>query len=231
MARQPRFFVDGGALHVIQRGNNRVPIFGGSADYRNFDRCLREACESNGVAIHAYVFMTNHVHLVVTPKHADSLPRTLQSVGRRYVQYFNRAHSRTGTLWEGRYRATLIDTDAYLLACMRYVELNPVRAGIVNNPQDYLWSSHRANAYGDADPTVTLHEVYRGLADTDEKRACAYRALFELPLPTAVVDRIRETTNKNWALGCARFRRHIEEVAGRRAAPARRGPSGSDSKH
>jgi len=173
--------------------------------------------------------MTNHVHVVATPWQADSLPKTLQSVGRRYVQYFNRAYRRTGTLWEGRYRATLVDTEEYLLTCMRYVELNPVRAGMVHDPKDYKWSSHRANAYGEFDPIVAFHDVYRSLGETDETRAPAYRALFKTALSGADIDLIRETTNKNWVLGNERFKQQIEELAGRRASPARRGPQSASS--
>lgn len=224
MARQPRFFVPEGALHVVQRGNNREPIFAADADFRFFVTSLSEASERHGLAIHAYVLMTNHVHLVVTPSHEDSLPKTLQSVGRRYVQFFNRLYRRTGTLWEGRYRATLIDSDEYLLTCMRYVELNPVRAGMVDRPSTYEWSSHRANAYARLDPLVTFHSLYRALAESDEARALAYRTLFEIALPSTQVDLIRETTNKNWALGNDRFRQQIETLAGRRTAPVRRGP-------
>ena len=128
MARLPRFFVRGYPLHVIQRGNNREDVFSEDADYHIYLEWLTEAANRHGCAIHAYVLMTNHVHLLLTPAHASSLPKTLQSLGRRYVQYVNRTYQRTGTLWEGRYRATLIDSDSYLLTCCRYIELNPVRA-------------------------------------------------------------------------------------------------------
>lgn len=224
MARQPRFFVSGGAFHLIQRGNNREPIFVAEDDFRFFLSCLDDARERHDLAIHAYVLMTNHLHLVATPLYPESVPKTLQSVGRRYVQYFNRTYRRTGTLWEGRYRATIIDTEEYLLTCMRYVELNPVRAGMVREPKDYRWSSHRANAYGESDRIVAFHDVYGGLGEGGANRACAYKALFGSALPDTAVNLIREATNKNWALGNEGFKRRMEELTRRRSAPARRGP-------
>ena len=224
MARQPRFFIPGEALHVIQRGNNREPIFAADEDFQFFLRCLGEAREVHGLAIHAYVLMTNHVHMVATPAHAQSLPKTLQSVGRRYVQHFNRNYRRTGTLWEGRYRATLIDSEEYLLTCMRYVELNPVRARIVDDPMQYRWCSYHVNAHGRPDPIIAFHDVYLRLGSTAAERQSAYRALFGCAISSAAVELIRETTNKNWALGNERFKRRIEELSGRRSAPAPRGP-------
>ncbi|MHC4071530.1 MAG: transposase [Planctomycetota bacterium] len=163
MARLPRYFAKNQPQHVIPRGNNREPIFASKEDYRFYLECLHGAAERRRLAIHAYVLMTNHVHLLDTPVSEDSLPKTLQSVGRRYVQYFNYTHERTGTLWEGRYRATLIDTERYLLTCMRYIELNPVRARRVRHPRDYRHSSYRAYAYGEADPLVHDHELYKQL--------------------------------------------------------------------
>ncbi|MCA1806592.1 MAG: transposase, partial [Actinobacteria bacterium] len=132
MARLPRYFVPGQPLHIIQRGNNREPIFASDDDYRFYLDCLIDAADQHGLAVHAYVLMTNHVHLLATPDTDTSVGKTLQSVGRRYVQYFNHTNQRTGTLWEGRYKATLIDSEAYLLTCMRYIELNPARAGMVD---------------------------------------------------------------------------------------------------
>lgn len=223
MARLPRFFVPGETLHVIQRGNNREPIFAAEADYRFYLECLGEAAGRLELSIHAYVLMTNHVHLLATPGNAESLPKTLQSVGRRYVQYFNYTYGRTGTLWEGRYKATLIDSEAYALTCMRYIELNPVRAGMVEHPADYPWSSYRANAQGVADARITAHDLYRRLGRSAEARQAAYRLLFRAHLPKADVDAIRHATNKAWALGNDRFRDKIESLADRRAAPKPKG--------
>ena len=137
MARLPRYHLPDQALHVIQRGNNREAIFFAEADYDCYRGWLADAAAAYGCAIHAYVLMTNHVHLLVTPRRADSLPRTMQSLGRRYVGHINATYRRTGTLWEGRYRAAPIDSEAYFLACCRYIELNPVRAGMVRHPRDY----------------------------------------------------------------------------------------------
>jgi putative transposase len=143
MARLPRYTLPGQPQHVILRGNNRSIIFAADEDYRFFLDCLGDAATRHGCVIHAYVLMTNHVHLLITPEHEGSIGKALQSVGRRYVQYFNYTYQRTGTLWEGRYKATLIDSESYLLTCYRYIELNPVRADMVPHPRDYLWSSYR----------------------------------------------------------------------------------------
>ena len=223
MARLPRFFVPGEVLHVIQRGNNRDPVFGAEPDYLFYLDCLERAASEHSLAIHAYVLMTNHVHLLATPAHEDSLPKTLQSVGRRYVQYFNYSYRRTGTLWEGRYRSTLIHSERYLLTTMRYIELNPVRAGMVEHPADCPWSSYRANALGAQDSALTPHELYRRLGRSVEERQSGYRQLFRAQLSRADIEAIREATNKAWALGNDRFRARIEALAGRRAAPLPKG--------
>jgi putative transposase len=149
MARLPRYVIPGQPQHIIQRGNNRQVIFGADADYQFFRDALVEAAEKNGLGVDAYVWMTNHVRLLATPEADGSISKTFQSVGRRYVQYFNYVYKRSGTLWEGRYRATVVDSERYLLTLMRYIELNPVRAGMVPLPQDYPWSSHRRNALGE----------------------------------------------------------------------------------
>ena len=182
MARLPRYFVEGQAQHIIQRGNNRKPIFAVDDDYSFYLDCLQEAAGHHGCAIHAYVLMTNHVHLLVTPEIEQSLPKTLQSVGRRYVQYFNYTYDRTGTLWEGRYKATLIDSERYLLTCMRYIELNPVRACMVNHPGDYQWSSYPCNAWGVENPLVNEHLVYQCL----DRNIDARRVSLPSSVPIAV---------------------------------------------
>jgi putative transposase len=154
MARLGRYFLPDQPLHVIQRGNNRQPIFFCQDDYRRLHAWLGEAAAAHDCAVHAYVLMTNHLHLLVTPGNQSSLPRTMQALGRRYVRYVNATSRRSGTLWEGRYRAAPIDSEAYFLACCRYIELNPVRAGMVVDPGDYAWSSYRAHALGAADLLV-----------------------------------------------------------------------------
>lgn len=223
MARLPRFFAKGYPLHIIQRGNNREPIFGAEPDYLFYLDCMQRAADEHGLSIHCYVLMTNHVHLLASPLNETSAPKTLQSVGRRYVQYFNYTYARTGTLWEGRYRSTVIDAEAYLLTCMRYIELNPVRAGMVDHPADYSWSSHRRNALGHDDSLLTAHGIYRRLGRTDEERQLGYRALFRGRLPKADIEAIRQATNKAWALGNDRFRAKIEALSARRAAPLPKG--------
>jgi len=224
MARLPRFFAKGQPLHIIQRGNNRDPVFAAEPDYLFYLDCLERAAGEHGLAIHAYVLMTNHVHLLATPSQETSVPKTLQSVGRRYVQYFNYTSRRSGSLWEGRYRSTVIDAEVYLLTCMRYIELNPVRAqSMVEHPADYPWSSYRGNALGAEDALLAPHRLYRRLGRTPEERQSSYRQLFRGQLAKADIDAIREATNKAWALGNDRFRAKIEALAGRRATPLPRG--------
>ncbi|MEN8170799.1 MAG: transposase [Pseudomonadota bacterium] len=223
MARLPRYFVENMPQHIIQRGNNRDVVFATEEDYRFYLECLGEAAERQGLNIHAYVLMTNHVHLLATPEHAQSIPGTMQSVGRRYVQYFNHCYQRTGTLWEGRYRATLIDSENYLLTCMRYIEMNPVRAGMVEAPGGYGWSSYGANGQGVEDLLVTPHERYLALGDTAAERRLAYRRLFRASLGDAVLTEIREATNKAWALGNEKFKTRVEQLTGRRAQTKPRG--------
>nr|WP_305908179.1 transposase [Methylomarinum sp. Ch1-1]MDP4520991.1 transposase [Methylomarinum sp. Ch1-1] len=163
MSRLPRFVLPGQPQHVIQRGNNRHIIFVVEEDYQYYLSKLTEACEKHHCDIHAYVLMTNHVHLLITPYVGNGISKVMQSVGRYYVQYFNRRYQRTGTLWEGRYKATLLNSDQYFLVCSRYIELNPVRAGMVKSPEDYRWSSYRGNALNDDDPLLTNHCLYRSL--------------------------------------------------------------------
>jgi putative transposase len=219
MSRLGRYFLAGQPLHVIQRGNDRAPIFFDDEDRTLYRVWLTEAATRYGCAIHAYVLMTNHVHLLATPKDAESLPRTMQSLGRRYVRHINSAYRRTGTLWEGRYRAAPIDAEDYFLACCRYIELNPVRARMVAHPRDYPWSSWGAHALGAADPLVAEHPIYRALGTTAAERQTAYRALFRAALSDEFVGALRAATNGGWALGGKRFKRKIAKGAGRRAEP------------
>ncbi len=223
MARLPRFYLPEQPLHVIQRGNNREPIFASNDDYHFYLRCLQEAAEAQSLTIHAYVLMTNHVHFLVTPETETSLSKTMQSIGRRYVQFFNFTYGRTGTLWEGRYKSTLIDSERYLLTCMRYIEMNPVRAAMVEHPSDYPWSSYLANAQGNPDVLITPHSLYRSLGRTDDDRQSAYRQLFRAQISRADVDAIRDATNKGWALGDSHFSAKVEALTERRATPLPRG--------
>ena len=179
-------------MHVVQRGNDRRAIFLDDTDRALYLDFLVDAAKREGCAIHCYALMGNHVHLLTTPGADESLPRTMQSVGIRYVRYFNRRYERTGGLWDGRYRASLVNTDSYLQACFRYIEMNPVRAGIVADPADYHWSSHRHHAIGETDSVVATHSFYLDLADTAARRQQRYRALFREDLTEDELDTIRE---------------------------------------
>ena len=220
MARLPRYVLPGQAQHIIQRGNNRQAIFTRDEDFQFFLDAVVHASEQHGLAIHAYVWMTNHIHLLATPDSERSISNVFQSVGRKYVQYFNHSYQRTGTLWEGRYRATVVDSDAYLLTLMRYIELNPVRAGMVAHPRDYAWSSYARNADGGAGAKadwIKSHAVYSAIASDPHERMSAYRALFNAAIDNVDLERIRECTHKGWALGDARFKAAIENQTGRQS--------------
>jgi len=167
--------------------------------------------------------MTNHVHLLITPDTATGIGQVMQSLGRYYVQYFNYCYRRTGTLWEGRYKATLIDAESYLLTCYRYIELNPVRAGMVKQPAEYPWSSYDFNALGRTDTLVSPHDLYLRLGSEAESRRNAYQSLFTQPIEGGVTNAIREATNKAWVLGNDRFKAQIKDLLDRRAVPVRRG--------
>jgi len=192
---------------------------------------LVEAAEKHGLAIHAYVWMTNHVHLLATPERENSISKTFQSAGRRYVQYFNHVYKRSGTLWEGRYRATVVDSEHYLLTLMRYIEMNPVRAGMVAMPQDYPWSSYRRNALGEGGPNadwLSSHEGYTRLGLDDMARQKAYQPLFASAIDQGDLAEIRDCTHKGWALGGERFRAEIEALGQRQAASKGWGGRGSN---
>jgi putative transposase len=223
MARRPRLALPGVPLHVIQRGNNRNPCFVGDGDRRLYLQCLAEAAGKHRCAIHAYVLMPNHVHLLTTPADGDGVSLMMQEVGRRYVRLFNDTYKRTGTLWEGRFKAVMIDSERYFLTCQRYVELNPVRATLVSKPSDYTWSSHRHNAVGVRNALVTPHEIFTSLAQDDAARRTAYVALFAQPMPVEEIERIREATNKGWPLGSESFVKQVESALGRPARPPKRG--------
>lgn len=223
MARQPRFVLPGQPQHVIQRGNNRDVIFAAEEDYCFYLEKLGQACKRFGCQLHAYVLMTNHVHLLITPSTMTSISQVTQSLGRYYVQYFNYQYRRTGTLWEGRYKASLIDAEQYLLTCYRYIELNPVRAGMVSQPNDYHWSSYRRNALGHEDELISDHELYHCLGATAKARQEAYQALFGQTINAETLKLIRDNTQNAWVLGNDRFREKIEVLTKRQTAPKRRG--------
>ena len=223
MARLPRFILPGQPQHVIQRGNNRQPIFCTDRDYQYYLEKLALACQEHECSIHAYVQMTNHVHLLVSPSTSDGLGKMMQTLGRYYVQYFNYHYKRTGTLWEGRYKSTLISTDQYLFSCMRYIELNPVRAGMVEHPSEYPWSSYHCNALGVENPLITPRQEYEHMGNTKEVRQKNYQALFQKPLDNEILKNIRDATNKSWVLGDTKFKVAVEQQLARRVRPIAKG--------
>lgn len=201
MARPPRLYFPGISRHVIQRGNNRCDIFRTQTDYEMFLYMLYAESRQHELDIHAYVLMTNHLHLLVTPRTRDALPLTIQGVGRRYVQPFNRRYGRTGGLFEGRYRAMHVDTDRYWLTCQRYVELNPVRAGLVKTAGDYRWSSYAAHADGTDDLLLTAHPTYLQLGATRTEREQCWRVICQTPVSPNDLDDIRHATNAGRTFG------------------------------
>lgn len=228
MARLPRFTIKDQLQHIIQLGRDGQQVFYQEQDYQYFRDCLDAATYNNWLKVHAYVLMPDHVHMLVTPGEFDSISRTIQSIGRNYVQYFNESYGGKGTLWEGRYRATVVDERDYLLVCSRYIELNPVRRGLVKNPRDYHWSSYAHNALGNDDEMISAHREYLKLGNNDNERARAYRALFKQRLSQQIVQQITDATLKGWVLGNDRFARKIEKLSGRRATQLPKGrPRGS----
>ncbi len=223
MARLQRIIVSGIPHHIILRGNNRQPVFFEQENHTLFLEWLGEAAGREGCRIHSYVLMTNHYHLLVTPDSAEGISRLLQSVGRRYVRYINQTYRRSGTLWEGRFRSAPVDAENYLLTCMRYIELNPVRAGMAAQARSYEWSSYRANALGMPDALVTPHPVYDRLGRTRAARQESYRDLFRHRQDDAAMESIRDCTRSGWALGGEKFREEIEQTLKRRCAPLPRG--------
>jgi len=217
MPRKPRFNLPGVPQHVIQRGNNRQACFFTEADYLYYLDALRAALDKFGGRVHAYVLMTNHVHLLITPDREHALSEIMQSIGRRYVRYVNKKYGRAGTLWEGRFKASLVQSERYLLACYRYIELNPVRAGMVEHPGEYRWSSYSANAQGALNETVCLHDEYRCLGTTSGARQAAYRELFGQLLDSELVVEIRDTVNHELVVGTSRFKDEVEAMTNRRA--------------
>jgi putative transposase len=223
MPRPPRYPLPDIPQHLIQRGNNRQPVFFHEDDYRFYLACLKEAADTHGSAIHAYVLMTNHVHVLVTPRQTQSLAKMMQALGRRYVQYINTTYHRTGTLWEGRYRASLVEADPYLLTCYRYIELNPVRAGMVQEPAAYAWSSYRWHAHGQPDPVITDHALYLALGRTAHKRHAAYQEICRPHLDAHVLQEIRATVHQSRVLGTDHFKDAMETALARRLRPGKAG--------
>ena len=223
MPRRARIALPNVPVHLIQRGNNRQPCFFADEDYRRYLDWLAEYSVKSGCRVHAYVLMTNHVHLLISSDRADAGGALMKSLGQRYVQYVNRVYKRSGTLWEGRFRSCPVQEEDYLLGCQRYIELNPVRANIVAHPAEYRWSSYPANAQGEPDALVHPHPLYAALGNDVVDRQAAYRELFRYELEPGLVDEIRRATNGNFALGSERFAAEVGLMAGRRAMPGQSG--------
>ena len=223
MARLPRLTVPGYPHHIIQRGNNRQPIFSSEADYEFLLALLDEHARKLGVAVHAYVLMPNHFHLLATPESADAIPHMMQAIGRRYVRYFNQRQGRSGTLWEGRYKSTLIEAERYLLACMVYLDLNPVRAGVADDAGDYLWSSHAHYVGRTTDRLITPHALYWELGNTPFSRDAAYRDLLGAGLSAELQRLLADSALYGWALGDAEHIAALQTKVSRRLARSRPG--------
>lgn len=223
MPRRARITVAGVPHHVVQRGHNREATFFADEDYLAYRHSLKEGAQRYHCAIHAYVLMTNHVHLLVTPTSELGLSRLMRYLGSRYVQYVNFVYRRRGTLWEGRYKSSLVDQEQYLLTCYRYIELNPVRANMVEQPQGYRWSSYASHALGKPDDLIDDHSLYLALGNTAETRRAAYRALFRYQLDEAELTDIRTSLNKELAVGAERFKDQIETVLARSVRPGQAG--------
>jgi len=227
MARQPRLNVPGIPQHVVQRGNNRLPCFLDDDDRRRYLRLLRESSLATGCVVHAYVLMTNHVHLLLTPPTVGSVSRMMQQLGRKYVGQFNARHKRTGTLWEGRYKSCLVDSETYVLSCYRYIELNPVRARMIDDPAQFPWSSCAANCGHRDDPLLSPHTAYTALGSVPAERVSVYQTLLRETLSEDDLHDIRIYLQQQRALGHDDFRAMVEaktqRFAGTRPAhrPAR----------
>ena len=223
MARLPRLTVPGYPHHIIQRGNNRQAIFAGTADYEALLKLIEEHATQAGVAVHSYVLMRNHFHLLATPKTAQAIPEMMQAVGRRYVRHFNQRQDRTGTLWEGRYKSTLIQAERYLLACMAYIDLNPVRAGLVGDPADYFWSSHAYYLGRRNDRLVTPHPLYWELGNTPFARDAAYAQLVRSGISSQQQIALTDSVLRGWALGEPDYVAELQRRTARRLSKERPG--------
>jgi putative transposase len=205
MARLSRLAVAGCVHHVLQRGLDRRPVFHDETDFRRMLDDLSALCRQGALAVHAYVLMPDHFHLLLTPADAQGLSRTMQALGRRYVRWFNRRHERAGTLWEGRFRSTVLEPERYLLDCMRYIELNPVRAAYVADAASYPWSSLAHHLGLRIDPLITDHPQFWSLGNTPFERQAAYAKLCAAPLDAALLEQMRGATHRGWPLGSASF--------------------------
>jgi len=223
MPRKPRFFLPDVPVHIVQRGHSREPVFFEDGDYQAYLGWMKEAAERYDCAIHAYVLMTNHIHILSTPNDKEGISRMMQYVGRRYVPYINLSYGTSGSIWEGRYKASLISDEQYLLICMRYIELNPVRANMMNSPGYYHWSSYRHNAQGKNERIVTEHPIYTDLGKTKTTRCENYKDLFKAHIDFDELKSIRAAWQTGTPLGNDHFREKIERKLKTKIGQARRG--------
>ncbi len=223
MPRKPRFFLPNVPVHIVQRGHSRESVFFDDRDYRAYLGWLSESISRYECVIHAYVLLSNHIHILVTPKDKQGISRMMQYLGRRYVPYINHTYGTSGSLWEGRYKASLIHDEQYLLTCMRYIELNPVRANITKRADQYRWSSYRANAQGKDDSLITPHPLYLGLGKTKACRLDAYKALFKVHIDEEKLMGIRAAWQTGTPLGNEKFKIKIERKLKCKVGQARRG--------
>jgi len=215
VAGLPRLDLPGIPQHIVQRGNDRQPCFAADADFQQYGQEPGEAALKHGCEVHAYVLMTNHVHVLVTPAEPGGVSRMMQAIGRRYVACFNARYRRTGTLWEGRFKSAPVDSDAYVLACYRYIELNPVRAVMVQSPCHHPWSSYHANAHGRSEARIRPHAAWSALGATDDARRYAYRELVASGISDEERTSLSLHTQQQKPWGSERFRRQIEALTGR----------------
>jgi putative transposase len=223
MARLPRLTLADLPHHVIQRGNNRQPIFVDRTDRERLLGLVAEHAPRSGVALHAYVLMDNHFHLLVTPSSADGLPLMMQAVGRGYVRWFNDRHRRSGTLWEGRYRSTVIQPEPWLMVCMAYIDLSPVRRGLATDAATYQWSSHGHYAGLRNDRFLTPPAPYWQLGNTPFAREAGYADLVRAGISATDQVALTDATLQGWALGDETFLDSLQKATARRVARGRAG--------
>jgi len=223
MPRRARIYLPEHPYHLVQRGNNRDACFFEPENYQYYLELLRDKVPLYGVVLHAYALMTNHIHLLLTPSVNDSISRLMRVVGSRYAYYMNKTYRRSGTVWEGRHKSSLIDADNYLLKCYRYIEMNPVVANMVKRPEEYKWSSYRVNAWGENSEQVTPHYLYNALGSTFKARNYSYRELFKTNLDDKDIHVIRNAAHYCQPTGNDYFKESIERQIGRKLGYAKRG--------
>ncbi len=223
MPRRPRMYLPGVPAHIVQRGNNREPCFFHPDDFVYYLQCLKHALSRHKVKLHAYVLMTNHVHLLMTPADETGISKLISLVGKNYVMYINKTYRRSGTLWEGRHKSSLIDAEKYLFHCHRYIEMNPVRASMTKKPDEYRWSSYAYHAWGNDNDLIEDHELFQALDITAEKRQFTYRELFRVDLTVEKIHEISHATHYNYPLGNEHFKELIEKTLKRQVGHDKRG--------